>query len=550
MKKINLFIFLLFFYIPADSQKTVKINVDAAQYTGKLEPFWASQIIHPTEFLLTGWGKNFIDMITEAGAARQYIRIYNQPERAFRKDKNDRIYYDWSVFDEMAEMILTSGNKLKIVFFGMPYELALHKESVKKRPYGGLVCISPPEDYRKWEELCADFTRHVVQKYGPEEVKQWTFRCWNEPDLSGFWHKADLREYLKLYDHFAKAVKEVCPEIRIGGPALTSTGTYNKPENLEMFLDHIVKGTNHATGEKGAPIDFIAVHTYGGSGAGGGPGRQYPEVDYLIEQHIRYADMRDKYPELKDIPIHVEEWGEASGGTTGVSSKPTADIRNSQYGAAFLAAWVERHVRMQLENNRNIESFTFCSSGYETLAEYDFMGYRTLDTRNGFQKPVLNTYRILNKLDSELVSVDVDKDNHITAFATRGKDKISIIVINYQHEHPFNDGISKLISLQVKPQWEATCSVSINHWRIDNRHSNAYTVFKELGSPKLPNPMEIDAIKERMGLEILEPSKQMKGSHKINMKFYLPCNAVSLIEISKNNNPPPVREETGGKSFF
>lgn len=516
------------------AQKTVDIKVDASKTTGRLEPFWASQIIHPTEFLLTSWGKDFVDMITEAGAARQYIRIYNQPERALRKDANGKIYYDWSTFDEMAEIILMSGNKLKIVFFGMPYELAAYPESVKKRPYGGLVCISPPKDYQQWEELCADFTRHVIQKYGLDEVKQWTFRCWNEPDLSGFWHKADIAEYLKLYDHFAKAVKEVSPEIKIGGPALTSTGTYNKPENFRMFLDHIVNGTNYATGGKGSPVDFIAVHTYGGSGAGGGPGRQYPEVDYLIEQHIRYADMRDEYPRLRDVPIHVEEWGEASGGTTGVSKKPTADIRNSQYGAAFLAAWVERHVRMQQENDRKIEGFTFCSSGYETLAEHDFMGYRTLHTRNGFHKPILNAYKLLNKLGPELISVQNKPDRHITAFAAKDADKISIVVVNYQYEHPFNDGISKQVSLQVQPQWETTGNVTVNHWRIDDKHSNAYTVFKEFGSPAIPNPMETDAIKARMGLEMLEPSKQVKNKSQINLKFYLPCNSVSLIEIINN----------------
>lgn len=527
---IPLFLFLSLL-TPIHAQKTIEIKVDASKLVGKLEPFWASQIIHPTEFLLTEWGRNFVDMLTETGAARQYIRIYNQPEKALRKDKSGNIYYDWSHFDDMAETILVSGNKLKVVFFGMPFELATYPESVKKRPYGGLVCISPPKDYKLWEELCADFTRHVIDKYGLDEVKQWTFRCWNEPDLSGFWHKADLKEYLKLYDYFAKAVKGVSQEIIIGGPGFSSTQTYKKPENMEMFFDHITTGINYATGEKSSPIDFVAVHTYGGSGAGGGPDRQYPEVDYLIEQQVRYADIRDKYPKLRNMPIHVEEWGESSGGATGVSKKPTADIRNSQYNAAFLVAWVERHVRMKQENDRKIESFTFCASGYETLAESDFRGYRTLHTRNGFHKPILNAYKMLDKLGSELVSVTVNTNKNIASFATRDKDKVSIIVINYQHEHPFNDGLSQMVSLQVKPNRTTTGNITVNHWRIDDKHSNAYAVYKELGSPKIPNPIETDAIKKRMGLEMSEPPKQMKSKDKINLKFYLPCNSVSLIEI-------------------
>lgn len=517
------------------SQKATTIHVDATKAVGHLEPFWASQIILPTEFLLTGWGNDYFNMLSKAGATRQYTRIYNQPERALKKDKDGNIYYDWSIFDEMAELILSTGSKLKIVFWGMPYEIALYPESEKIRPYGAKICISPPKDYKLWEDLCVNFTNHVIQRYGLEEVKQWTFRCWNEPDHHGFWRNADLKEYLVLYDHFAKAVKAVSSEIPIGGPALTSTGTYNNPGNLEMFLEHVAKGKNHATGEIGTPIDFIAIHTYGGSSGAGGPGRKFPEVDYLIEQQIRAADMRDSYPNLRDVSIHVEEWGESSWGTGGVAEVPTADIRNSQYGAAFLASWVERHIRMQQENDRNIRGFTFCASGYETIAEYDFMGYRTLHTKNGFYKPLLNGYKLLDKLDNELIPVQTKNSSNIASFATRSEDKISIVIVNYQHEKPFNDGLAALVRLAVGTHFDGSGNVSVNHWRIDEKHSNAYTVFKELGSPRLPNPLQIDTIKERMDLELLEAPQQIKNRKSIDLKFYLPCNSVSLIELVKNS---------------
>ena len=513
------------------SPNTVQVQVDAVKPIGKLDPFWASQIVHPTEFLLTDWGRDFIKLITESGAARQYIRIYNQPENAFRKDADGKISYDWSDFDKMATTILATGCKLNVVFFGMPSEIADHPESVRKRPYGATVCSSPPKDYKQWEEVCADFTRHVVAKYGLDEVKQWTFRCWNEPD-GGFWYKGDLQAYLKLYDYFAKAVKGVCPEIKIGGPGLTSGGTYRKPENLRMFFEHVTAGTNHATGEVGAPIDYIAVHTYGGSSAGGGPNRQYPELDYMMEQQLLFADIRDEFPQLRKMPIHVEEWGETSNGTTGVAAKPTADIRNSQYGAAYLAAWVERHIRIRTENDRKIGGFTFCASGYEKIADHDFMGYRTLDTKSGFHKPILNGYKLLNKLDAELIAVRTEENKNITTFATRDKHRICVVVVNYQHVKPFNDGLTNLVSLQIKSHL-GSGNVVLKHWRIDEKHSNAYTAFKEIGSPKQPDQTQIDAIKKRMDLELLEPPQRMESKDSFDLKFDLPCNAVSLIEIVK-----------------
>jgi xylan 1,4-beta-xylosidase len=162
------------------------------------------------------------------------------------------------------------------------------------------------------------------------------------------------------------------------------------------------------------------------------------------------------------------------------------------------------------------------------------MGYRTLDTKNGYHKPILNGYKLLKKLGTELIPVQTKTDKHIFSFATKDENKISVVVVNYQDEHPFNDGISKMISLQVKPHWTASRNVTVKHWRIDEKHSNAYTVFKELGSPKLPDPMQIDAIKQRMDLELMETPQQIKSKDKINLKFYLPCNSVSLIEFIQN----------------
>jgi xylan 1,4-beta-xylosidase len=254
----------------------------------------------------------------------------------------------------------------------------------------------------------------------------------------------------------------------------------------------------------------------------------------MIEQQLLYADMRDEYPSLRNLPIHVEEWGESSGGATGMASKPTAEVRNSQYGAAFLAEWVGRHIKMKLENDRRFESFTFCASGYERIPEYNFMGFRTLDTKDGFRKPILNAYELLGKLDDELVAVsgsaDVPSASHITAFATRSPSKISIVVVNYQYKHPFNDGEAEKVTVRLKPHLKE--KLLVKHWRIDDKHSNAYTVFKELGSPKFLNPFEKDAIRKRMYPEVIEPPYLLDDKGEIS--FFLPGNAVSLIEIIKN----------------
>ena len=532
---IFLFVILLLDHC-AYAQRSVEIDVDATKTIGQLEPFWASQIIHPTEFLLTEWGHDFLELLEDSGAAQQYIRIYNQPEQAIRISSDGVITYDWSQFDEMADLILATGNKLHVVFFGIPYEIAAHPEATRTRSYGAKVCFSPPKDYQLWEDLCIDFTKHVITKYGLDEIKKWNFRCWNEPDLSGFWYNADLEEYLKLYDHFSYAVKSVDKDIKVGGPALSTTNTYKHPEHFSFFLEHIVKGTNHATKKKGSPIDFLSVHTYGGSSGHGGPGWDYPDVEYIMEQEIRLADMRDEYPSLRNVPINVEEWGISSGGTKGMNSEPMTVVRNSEYGAAFLTTLVAKHIKLQQENDRNIRQFTFCSSGYEKIPEHDFMGYRTFDTKSGFHKSILNAYKLLYKMAPEMVKVEMnDSNGPISAFATHDDKRITIVVTNYQNEQINNEGEAYPVSLAIESSWKKGTEVTVRHWRIDASHSNAYTVFKKLESPLLPNPLEIDAIKSRMGLELLDnPKTERVEDLNDGIDFQLPCNSVSLVEITKN----------------
>ena len=45
--------------LPQSSAATA-VQVDATKTLGRLEPFWASQIVHPTEFLLTEWGQRYV----------------------------------------------------------------------------------------------------------------------------------------------------------------------------------------------------------------------------------------------------------------------------------------------------------------------------------------------------------------------------------------------------------------------------------------------------------------------------------------------------------
>ena len=79
--------------------------------------------------------------------------------------------------------------------------------------------VAPPKDYAKWDDLITQFAKHLIERYGKEEVSQWYFEVWNEPNID-FWG-GDPRQasYWELYDHTVRALKAVNASLRVGGPA-------------------------------------------------------------------------------------------------------------------------------------------------------------------------------------------------------------------------------------------------------------------------------------------------------------------------------------------
>lgn len=535
MRRLIFFTTIIFSVHLLFAQEPVKVSVDGTKTGDYLYPFWSGLTFHPTEYLSTQWGKNLLTELAESNSIQTYVRIYNQPEFASRVNEDGSISYNWQHFDERVETILDLGLKPLVVFYSMPKEISADPETKNRtREMGSVLYIGPPKDYQLWEEVCADFTRHIVGKYGQEEVESWYFRCWNEPNHLGFWHGKDMEEYFKLYDHFAHAVKSVHPKLKIGGPAVTSTDTYKDPFFYRSFLEHVSEGKNNATGERGAPIDYIAVHTYGGSSGHGGPGYEHPSIKYMFELQQKLADIRDEFEPLKGMPILVEEWGIASGGTKGMGAEPMTATRNSHYGAAFLASLAAQHIeRIQDGNDHNIQHFLFCASGYEGKRPRNFNGYRTFTTRDDIHKPIFNGYKLLGKLGDQLVDVKVDqKTDNVFTIATRKPDgSLAIMVTHFDEIDVFNNGEPVSLQMMVNNQWDQE-QITIRHWRIDENYSNAFTLFLKMGSPEYLNPLQLETLKKEMVLEKFSRDQLIKAENGIDLNFMLPVSGVSLVEIT------------------
>ena len=280
----------------------VRVRTDASGPTVALERPWEmvgserlSQLLLAEEDHGHVIGAEFLEALRVAGndlGVRQVRAhaIFHDDLGVARRSASGALELDFSKIDALYDMLLDVGLRPVVEFSFMPADLARDpRETVFT--YRGH--ISPPRDWGEWHDLVGSLAAHLVGRYGRAEVTTWPFEVWNEPNLAVFW-TGTREEYLRLYDESAHALKEVDPEIKVGGPSSAAA------EWVEALAAHAE--------ETGVPLDFVSTHTYG---------------NYPLD--LRPALARHGFD---GIPIYWTEWG--------VGSTHFGPVHDSVFGAPFL----------------------------------------------------------------------------------------------------------------------------------------------------------------------------------------------------------------------
>ena len=72
----------------------------------------------------------------------------------------------------------------------------------------------------------------------------------------------------------------------------------------------------------------------------------------------------------------------------------------------------------------------------------------------------------------------------------------------------------------------------LRHYRIGHDHSNAFTVWKKMGSPRDPTPDQHAELEKAGRLALLNEGTNHVENSRTTVRFRLPRQAVSLIELS------------------
>jgi len=162
----------------------------------------------------------------------KYVRfhaIFHDEVGLYDEDGQGRPVYNFSYVDQIYDGLLANGVRPFVELSFMPQKLAaqnaLHSFWYKPN-------VSPPRDWRKWDDLIAVFIRHLIDRYGIDEIAQWYFEVWNEPNLDFWAGEPKQASYWELYDHTARAIKGVNPRLRVGGPATAQAAWWMPLSNI------------------------------------------------------------------------------------------------------------------------------------------------------------------------------------------------------------------------------------------------------------------------------------------------------------------------------
>lgn len=125
------------------------------------------------------------------------------------KDVDGTLVYDWTKLDQLYDALLAKRIR---PFVELGFTPAAMKTSEQTLFYWKGNTSHP--DPAKWTQLIDAYVRHIRARYGADEVRQWYFEVWNEPNLKDFWENADQQAYFDLYANTARTIKAIDPQLR------------------------------------------------------------------------------------------------------------------------------------------------------------------------------------------------------------------------------------------------------------------------------------------------------------------------------------------------
>ncbi len=528
----------------------VSIWVDVARPQGELKPIWRFFGADEPNYATMKHGQKLVGELGALAPDQVFFRAHNLlcsgdgtpalkwgSTGAYSEDAAGQPIYDWTILDRIFDTYRQRGVRPYAQIGFMPQALSVKPEPYQHRwtpqaryeeIYTGWAY--PPKDYAKWAELVFQWTKHCVERYGRAEVETWYWEVWNEPNI-GYW-RGTPAEFHQLHDFAIDAVRRALPTAKVGGPDVAGSGG----KFTRDFFEHCLRGTNHATGKVGTPLDFVSFH------AKGAPTTTNGHVRMGIANHLRTIEdgfrIVASYPELRGKPIVI---GESDPEGCAACQGPSLAYRNGTMYSSYTAASFARKHDLAANYGVNLEGALTWAFEFEDQPY--FAGFRSLAS-NGLDKPVLNVFRMFSRMGRQRLNVVSDaavpieemtrrgvrEKPDVSALASRDNNKLSVLVWHYHDDD--RTGPDAAVGLALNGLPFISGEARLQHFRIDEEHSNAFSVWKRMGSPQNPTAEQYARIEQAGRLAALSgPETVRVADGSALVRFILPRRAVSLLVL-------------------
>jgi xylan 1,4-beta-xylosidase len=485
--------------LPLHAQQTIEINA-SAQAT-PFPHFWEEMF---------GSGRALLVLrqsyLNDLKAVKQitnfkYVRfhaILHDEVGVYNEDEHGNPVYNFAYVNQIYDNLLANGVRPVVEISFMPKKLAFNPDAL--HPFWYKQNVSPPKSMERWDGLMTAFAKNLVDRYGIDEVSQWYFEVWNEPNIDFWGGVPSQRSYFELYDHTARDLKAVSPRLRVGGPATAAA------QWVDAFLKH--------TNENHVPVDFVSTHGY----ADDTVENMFPDdpsvpKDLPMEQRVcrAVAKVRGqmKTEGHATMPLFWTEW-----------NVPGHDqSRDTTYVGPSLANTVR-----QCDGMVDMMSFWTFSDVFEEggPGPRPFIGQFGLRAEFGIDKPSYYDFALLHRLGEQRIANA--SENAIVTKASDGS--LRIAVWNLVDPSPASMAAAKNRTMTLQIAGVApNAQVAIE--RVDDEHGNVLPAYAAMGKPDYPTTAQVEKLNKTTALPAPE-EKRLEGGR---LMLALEPNALVLVTV-------------------
>ena len=445
-----------------------RITVDAAAPTRPFPHFWERMFGSGRAALTLRESYRQDLRAVHSVTAVAYIRfhgIFHDELGVYTEGPQGEPLYNFSYVDQVYDGLLANGVRPLVELSFMPRQLA---RSDMRQSFWYRPVISPPKDYGRWDALITAFARHLLERYGIDEVSRWYFEVWNEPNLDFWGGQPKQSTYWTLYDHTARALKAVDARLRVGGPATAQAAW------VADFIRHCQQDR--------VPVDFISTHVYGDDTAKDVFGSAAPLArDRMVCRAVGKVHGEIQASPLPSLPLLWTEFNASFANHPQVTDAP------------FMGPWLAQTIRQCDGLVQDMSYWTFSDVFEEGgVVKTPFYGGFGLLAVGGIPKPAFNAFALLHQLGEERYPADAEG----TLLTRRGDGALVIALWNYAEIGATAE--ARKVVLTLKNSAARTASVQ----SLDAEHGNVHPAYRKMGSPRYPTQGQLAALRAAAALPL------------------------------------------------